>query len=147
MLGVALHHVSLIVTDLDRALDFYQRAFGLDRLARPPFRTPGAWLACGPIQIHLVHNPAGSFRPVPTVDNNDWHFSFRTDDFHGVLEHLLAIGFREDVPVDDPQHIMVLRQGLAGFPQLYIRDPDGNIIEVNGAPPEQPPLWGAAGSS
>ncbi|MBN9000032.1 MAG: VOC family protein [Rhizobiales bacterium] len=144
MRGIAVHHVSLVVTDLDAALDFYSRAFGLERLARPPFRARGIWLGCGDLQVHLVENAAGSFRPRPTVDNNDWHFAFRTDRFDEVLDHLLSLGFREDVPDDDPARILVLRQGLAGFPQLYIRDPDGNIIEVNGAPPEQPPAWRAA---
>jgi hypothetical protein len=29
---------------------------------------------------------------------------------------------------------MVRRDGPAGFPQLFILDPDRNIIEINGAP-------------
>ncbi len=28
----------------------------------------------------------------------------------------------------------MLREGLAGFPQLYLLDPDLNTIEVNAAP-------------
>lgn len=141
MLGLGVHHVSLVVTDLERSIAFYQSVFGLERLSRPPFKMPGAWLASGPLQIHLVANAEASFRPHPTVDNNDWHFAFRTDDFDAVLKHLLATGFREDAAEDDPHRILVLRQGLAGFPQLYVRDPDNNVIEVNGAPAAQPPLW------
>ena len=30
--------------------------------------------------------------------------------------------------------LLVKRSGLAGFPQLYLIDPDRNVIEVNGAP-------------
>ena len=141
MLGLEVHHVSVVVSDLDRAMAFYERAFGMQRLSRPPFRTAGAWLACGALQIHLVENTDGSFRTRPTVDNNDWHFAFRTERFDTVLEHLLAAGFREDAADEAPEKILVLRQGLAGFPQLYIRDPDNNIIEVNGAPAEQPAAW------
>lgn len=143
MHGLMVHHVSLVVSDLERSIGFYQRAFGLRRLNRPPFRTPGAWLESGALQIHLVENRDGSFRPHATVDNNDWHFAFRTDQFDAILDHLLAIGFREDAGAEEPDRILVLRQGLAGFPQLYIRDPDNNIIEINGAPAEQPPLWPA----
>jgi len=29
---------------------------------------------------------------------------------------------------------MMRRDGPAGFPQVYLLDPDNNIIEVNGAP-------------
>ena len=141
MQGLEVHHVSVVVADLDRALAFYERAFGFQRLSRPPFRTAGAWLACGALQIHLVENTDGSFRTRKTVDNNDWHFAFRTNAFDAVLERLLAAGFREDADDEAAEKILVLRQGLAGFPQLYIRDPDNNVIEVNGAPSAQPPLW------
>jgi hypothetical protein len=47
---------------------------------------------------------------------------------------LTANGFREHAAEDDPMRIMVRRNGLAGLPQLYLLDPDRNIIEVNGAP-------------
>jgi hypothetical protein len=41
---------------------------------------------------------------------------------------------REDAAEDDPMRIMVRRDGPAGFPQLFVLDPDRNIIEINGAP-------------
>jgi hypothetical protein len=47
---------------------------------------------------------------------------------------LTANGFREDAAEDDPMHVMVRRGGPAGFPQLFILDPDRDIIEINGAP-------------
>jgi catechol 2,3-dioxygenase-like lactoylglutathione lyase family enzyme len=147
MRDIVLHHVSLVVADLERALDFYDRAFGFQRVERPPFAITGAWLACGDTQIHLIVNPEGTFRPAPTVDNNDVHFAFRTARFQDVLDHLLAAGFREDVADDDPRRLLVFLQSLAAFPQLYVRDPDGHVIEVNGAPVEQPPAWrNAAGA-
>lgn len=134
MLDLRLHHVSIVVTDLERSVAFYQKAFGLERLARPPFKTVGAWLACGDLQIHLILYPQGTFRAQSAIDNNDIHFAFNTREFYVILDHLLAQGFREDVDVDDPMHIYVLREGLAGFPQLYVRDPDRNMVEINGAP-------------
>ncbi|WP_413709024.1 hypothetical protein [Rhizobium sp. Rhizsp82] len=45
-----------------------------------------------------------------------------------------ALGFREDLPEDHPKYLLVSRIGLAGFPQLYLRDPDLNVIEINSAP-------------
>ena len=133
MARLALHHVNVIVTDLPRSLAFYQKLFGLTMMERPPFTSVGAWLACGALQVHLTLYPPGSFR-TGNVDAADCHFAFRTDDFDGVLATLTARGFREDAAEDDPMRVMVRRNGPAGFPQLFLLDPDRNIIEINGAP-------------
>jgi glyoxylase I family protein len=60
--------------------------------------------------------------------------AFRTDDFDGALATLTVNGFREDAAEDDPMRVMVRRNGPAGYPQLFLLDPDRNIIEINGAP-------------
>ncbi|EPR23459.1 VOC family protein [Agrobacterium radiobacter] len=131
---LALHHVSIITADLGKSLPFYRDAFGLTEIARPSFSVNGAWLACGDLQVHLVEYPDGTFRQHPAVDRNDWHFAFRTDDFDGAVDRLMRLGFREDLPQSDPHCLLIFRTGLAGFPQLYLRDPDLNVIEINGAP-------------
>ena len=132
-MSVVLHHVALVATDPERSADFYQSIFGLERLDRPPFKIEGVWLGCGPsLQLHLTKHLPGNFRS-KGVDNNDVHFAFRTDDFEGVLERLTATGFSESAPDDHPTKILVNRSGMAGFLQLYVMDPDRNIIEVNTA--------------
>jgi glyoxylase I family protein len=131
---LSLDHVSIVVTDLDHSIRFYEDMFGLRQVPRPAFTIPGAWLACGPLQIHLVLNAAGTFRTRAGIDNGDVHFAFRTDDFEGVLAHLAERGFDEHAPADALNHLFVLRNGRAGYPQLYLLDPDRNIIEINGAP-------------
>ena len=133
MVQLAPHHVNVIVTDLPRSLDFYQKLLGLAIMERPPFKNVGAWLACGTLQVHLTVHPPGSFR-TSNIDNDDYHFAFRTDDFDGALATLTAGGFREDAAEDDPMRVRVRRNSPAGFPQLYLLDPDRNIIEINGAP-------------
>lgn len=130
---VQLHHVSLVTADPERAAEFYQSIFGLSRLDRPAFAIEGVWLDCGPgLQLHLTKHLSGNFR-TRGVDNNDVHFAFRTDDFEGILQRLLAKGFREDLSEDDPMRMLVNRSGMAGFLQLYVMDPDRNIVEVNTA--------------
>lgn len=132
-MAVLLHHVSLVTVDPERSAEFYQAIFHVQRLPRPPFKIEGIWLDCGPsLQLHLTKHLSGHFR-TRGVDNNDIHFAFRTDDFEGVLDRLRSRGFREDVPDDDPMKILVNRSGMAGFLQLYVMDPDRNIIEVNTA--------------
>ena len=41
---LTLHHVAIIVTELDRSSAFYQQVFGLAPIDRPPFTIPGLWL-------------------------------------------------------------------------------------------------------
>ena len=130
MARLALHHVNVIVTDLPRSLAFYQKLFGLMMMERPPFKSVGAWLACGALQVHLPFirpapsGPAMSTLPIAILLPRD---------FDGVLATLTASGFREDAAEDDPMRVMVRRNGPAGFPQLFLLDPDRNIIEINGA--------------
>ena len=95
MAQLALHHINVIVTDLPRSLAFYQKLLGLTIMERPPFKTVGAWLASGTLQLHLTVYPPGSFR-TSNIDNDDCHFAFRTDDFDDALATLTAGGFRED---------------------------------------------------
>lgn len=131
---LALHHVAIITSDLEKSLPFYRDVFGLTEIPRPNFPVDGAWLACGSLQVHLVVHPQGTFRRRPEIDRNDWHFAFRTDDFEGAIERLKVLGFGEDLPEGDPKRLLVSRSGVAGFPQLYLCDPDLNVVEINGAP-------------
>jgi hypothetical protein len=99
----------------------------------------GATALQGRRRLARLRRPAGAFDPrgsfrTGNIDNDDCHFAFRIDDFDGALATLTANGFREDAAEDDPMRVMVRRNGLAGFLQLYLLDPDRNIIETNGTP-------------
>ena len=126
-----LHHVSLVTSHLDRSVKFYRDVFGLEQIARPPFKSAGAWLAFGSFQIHLIVKPNGTFRSKSTIDTGDTHFAIRVEDFEATLGQLAARGFREDADEGDPMRLLVIREGVAGFPQAYLLDPDRNIIEIN----------------
>jgi glyoxylase I family protein len=132
--GLSLHHVSVVVTDIERSRQFYVEMFGLELLPRPKFDSVGLWLGAGPLQVHVIQSQAGTFRPKSIASTVDTHFAFRTSDFDGFIAHATALGFREDAPEGDPKRLMMRRHGPAGFPQVFLLDPDNNIIEVNGAP-------------
>ena len=129
-----LHHVSYPVRDVEVSACFYESLFELERLPRPSFPIPGVWLGCGDRQIHLVLNEAGTYRTALSPNIADVHFAFWTDDFEGMAERLEAAGFRADLPEGDRKRVLIFREGLSGFPQLYLLDPDLNTIEVNAAP-------------
>ncbi len=128
-----LHHVSVITTNLERSLGFYRDVLGLVPIDRPPFDIARVWLACGPSQLHLTVYPAGNFRRKSTIDNNDTHFALRVSNFDETLRLLNGEGFREDLPEGDAKRLLVKRTGPAGFPQIYLLDPDGHVLEINAA--------------
>jgi catechol 2,3-dioxygenase-like lactoylglutathione lyase family enzyme len=132
--ALELHHVSLAVTDIERSRQFYQEMFGLQLLPRPPFESRGAWLGVGSLQVHLVEYRAGTFRTRSVASTLDIHFGFNARDFDGFVAHATSLGFSEHAAEGDPKRLMMRRDGPAGFPQVYLLDPDNNIIEVNGAP-------------
>ena len=134
MTKMLLHHVSYPVRDVEASAAFYEGLLDLTRLSRPPMAIPGVWLACDDRQVHLVFNESGTYRATTSPDMADVHFAFRTDDFEGMVERLKAAGFSNDLPENDRKRILIIREGLAGFPQLYLLDPDLNTIEVNAAP-------------
>ena len=39
----SFHHVSICVTDIDKAKHFYGEILGFPEIERPPFDFPGAW--------------------------------------------------------------------------------------------------------
>lgn len=117
-----IHHVSLIVTDVDRAKAFYINVLGLEEMERPAFDFPGAWLAVGNTgqQVHLlVHD--GETKRTKGIDSRDGHFALRVPSYDATIAWL------------DEQQIPYKAKpnSITGFKQIFILDPDHNIIELN----------------
>jgi catechol 2,3-dioxygenase-like lactoylglutathione lyase family enzyme len=110
-----LHHVSINVTDVERATSFYVDVLGMQRLPRPDFGFAGAWLGFGgDRQVHLIQ------ATVP--EDLGQHFAFRVEDLDAAVEALRAGGIevRGPVPVGD-----------SAARQAFLHDPDGNRLELN----------------
>ena len=116
---LGLHHVSLIVADTERALGFYRDVLGLvPDPGRPALGFPGAWLALGDREIHLLELP----NPDPTDTRpdhggRDRHTAVMVDDLDSFVERLKRAG----VP---------FTMSRSGRPALFCRDPDGNAWEL-----------------
>ena len=134
MLQLSLHHVSLISTDLNRSARFYEDILSFKRISRPPFASAGVWYGLGAQQVHIVLNPEGTFRVRHSPDSVDVHFALKTLDFDATLAMLGRHGYRDDLAEGDLRRLVVKRGGLAGFPQLFMLDPDAQVIEINQAP-------------
>jgi glyoxylase I family protein len=119
----SLHHVAVCVTDIDRAKRFYAEVLGLQEVARPDFPFPGAWYELpNGTQIHLiVHDGTLTMRRSSTIDIKDGHLALRVRSYAEVLAHLQTHGVE----------VLSLPMNKTQWAQLYIADPDGNIIELN----------------
>lgn len=109
---MAVHHVSINVDDVAKALSFYTGTLGLEvRSDRPDFAFGGAWLDAGGQQIHLIE------APVPP--NQGQHFALQVEDVAAVVGELRQRG----VQVSDPVRVGT---GL----QSFLTDPAGNGVEL-----------------
>jgi glyoxylase I family protein len=131
----AIHHVSLTASDLERSREFYRRILGLQEIARPNFPFPGAWfrVGAGTQQLHLIVHTNPTFRGDKGIDTRDVHFAVRVPSYQRALAFLRSNGFTEDVADTDPRKMIARPQATAGFPQIYILDPDRHVIEINAA--------------
>ena len=116
--------VRYIVTDVDKAIEFYtqQLGFHLDMHPAPPF----AMLSRGELRLVLsMPNPrGGGGQPMPDGTQQapgGWNrFSLEVDDLENLVSKLRQLGarFRNDIIT-----------GIGGK-QIILEDPSGNPIEL-----------------
>jgi glyoxylase I family protein len=115
----ALHHVSLLVSDTNRALMFYQGVLGLEvDDSRPAMSFPGAWLRVGTAQIHLLELPdALRGTTLPEHGGRDRHVALSVSDLDGMAVALEMAGIAYTL-------------SRSARRALFCRDPDGNAVEL-----------------
>ncbi|WP_435182875.1 VOC family protein [Halobellus sp. EA9] len=128
MVEVSYTHVSIVADDLEESVEFYESVFGLERIPTPDFEERVQWFAVGDLQLHIVESDAE-----PPAFN---HHALHLDDFEAVYRAVRDHGRAavEPLPqidrgfVDGEPPVYVVPSGAV---QFYIRDPAGNMIEVN----------------
>ena len=108
-----IHHVSIVVTDLEQSRRFYSRVLGLREIPRPAtFDFVVVWYDLGAQHVHLV--------PRETADTpSPRHFALQVEDAAAAREHFAKFGVptRETTPIP-------------GCDRFFVHDPDGNLIEI-----------------
>lgn len=111
-------HTAILVSDLERAKDFYSGILGLKKVERV-LKFPGVWYQIGEFQIHLI---VASEVPADRVDEQKWgrnrHLALRVENLEAAKEKLVACGCE-------------FQMSASGRPALFTEDPDGNIIELS----------------
>jgi catechol 2,3-dioxygenase-like lactoylglutathione lyase family enzyme len=110
---LGVHHVALVVDDVDEALRFYTKTLGLTvRDDRPDFGMAGAWLDAGSQQLHLIEGA------IPSQKGQ--HFALLFENLDAVIEQLRT----EGLDVGDPF-------ATAFSKQTIVKDPAGNMVELH----------------
>ena len=124
-----LHHVSLAVSNLERSKAFYRDVLALKEIERPAFEFAGAWFAVGDRQLHLIVHDKPTLR-TRGIDSHDVHVALRVTSYRETVSFLEACGYSSDAR-DDTKRLKENKWGKAGFPQVFILDPDRHVIELN----------------
>lgn len=118
MTATGFTHVSVHAHDLDESARFYKDLFGMEEIPSPDFPFPVRWLKVGGLQLHLFR----SDDPAP----QGHHFGLDVDDFEAV--YLRAKDLDVQIREGYFSGVYELPDGAV---QLYLRDPAGNMVEVN----------------
>lgn len=116
-----LNHVAIHVADVEKSGAFYRTVLRLETIPRPAFTFPEAWFRLGANQeLHLI----GDRSETVASSNCGNHFALRVDDLDSWETHLKKVGaeFRPRKMRPD------------GAWQVFLRDPDGHVIELFTAP-------------
>lgn len=125
-----IHHSAFVVSDLDKTREFYVGLLGFEEIHRPTdFIFHGAYFRLGSAEIHVVRED----RPGRLADHDP---QWTPDELATGLVHHVAIM----VPSFEPFLDALAAAGqerVGGFrvrddfvEQVYIADPDGNVIEL-----------------
>lgn len=117
--ALRVNHVSVHAEDIEESARFYEELFGMTRLPTPRFHEPVLWLALGDQQLHL-------FQRDDVEPPRAHHLGIDVDDFETVYRKAKERGL-----LDGATWRQSVRYHPAGWVQMYIRDPSGNLVEVD----------------
>lgn len=121
----AIDHVNISVTDLERAMDFYERVFGFRLVedGRSRVDAPYVIMSAGGRAFLALHENARTTKPSRPFIN---HWGFVVGDLDRVRGKLDKLG----VPTQDADSESGGVRHWAHSRSVYVYDPDGHEIEL-----------------
>jgi catechol 2,3-dioxygenase-like lactoylglutathione lyase family enzyme len=113
-----VNHVSVSAPDLEASQRFYAGLFGAEPIPAPNFGLPVRWLSIGETQLHLFQ------RAVDAPSHH--HFALTVEDLGAIYRRAGELGAYDSQAFG--HHLYELPGDVA---QLYLRDPGGNLVEVD----------------
>ena len=123
--SLALDHIALYVTNLEKSTVFYQHTMGLDTIPEPFHDGRHTWFKLGSGALHLIQGPDAA-----TTHNRNNHLCFRVTDLDAFIKRLTAAGISYENWLGEKG---VRTRRPDGVEQIYFQDPDGRWLEVNNA--------------
>lgn len=118
MKATSFNHVSISANDLEESTRFYTEVFGLEKIPTYKFGFPVQFLRLGDLQLHLL---------VRETDTPEFHhFGMTVDDLEAAYAKAMELGIHDESTFGS--EIYELPDGSV---QMYIRDPAGNLVEVD----------------
>jgi catechol 2,3-dioxygenase-like lactoylglutathione lyase family enzyme len=119
-----LDHVSLLVRSLDASEEFYTRVLGFEPIYNGTLQPNIRWYGIGGLDaLHITEGDLGR-----TYLEKQTHFAVSVEDFDTFVQGLRdkSVTFtdwsgNENEVTGRPD----------GFRQIYVRDPDGYVVEIN----------------
>lgn len=113
---LAIHHVAVIVEDVNKAKNFYKQVFELEEIERLTARTSsnqGAWFKIGSLELHLQGREGKG-------EKSEQHFALITTNFDAIVARAKELGGRQEEAK--------LINGMAK--RCFLYDLDNNRIEL-----------------
>jgi catechol 2,3-dioxygenase-like lactoylglutathione lyase family enzyme len=144
--------IALTISDLDRSVDFYTKAFGFavvsqDRSTFESFQAQIATLQLGQEQIRLMQFPECDSQPIPDDSQSTdlWfqHFAIVVSDMERAYEQVRSFPIQNISP--EPQTLPKSIPEATGVKAFKFKDPDGHNLELIWFPPDKRPAkWNSS---
>ena len=120
----SVRHAGVPVSDVKKSKSFY-KMLGFEEIERPKIKgIPGAWYECNGTQVHLIgQRNEMAAKNLPGVGT---HIALQVEDLEEAKKALKRrkIEFSEFTPP----------ASMGGGPVLFLKDPDGNAVELRTDP-------------
>lgn len=120
-----MNHLALQVTDVEKSIVFYHKILGLDEMYDGTEQPHIRWMNLNNhTELHLIEDKNFKQTQVKGV-----HFAVRVADLDAFIQHLKTEKILFENWLGEKDATSTRPDGIR---QVYIQDPDGHWIEVNG---------------